>query len=495
MLVTLGFVCNGFFYTTFHLNLYFKTARFYNSLFQDPFTAKLKTQKVIGILDYFIPGIESASASHFADLDKQIEKSYQEEYSYLLSSKDFNKLDNIISLGTQTSYYRELFREYEKLHYRITKAVNRIDGFNHFVKEFPNSKYNDDIVQARRMQYFDIKKLTSQNICIDSIIKHNPCYIPFLLMMNDTNNRYVQYKDVINHMIKNPMYRYRYIVADITTQDKNGDCKGIKEVYPELSDVSEFKILSEFAKSVSIDLRSLAYYSKDKLFELSTKPKTKNNLTPDSSRIDSLYAAVLCLKNYIQQVDTFRTDPIDKPPINYMWSTNYCVGQQMCFCELNIDTVLMIAKFITASRGDLTHVAFTGEGLKDDFYAPFNYIHSRFWDSDRKYKAYDKYRDSLLGGGTSVIDHFYKNNCELSDFMGFYPYPKYPFACRGNGIHELTEAPLHGGLMGTPSSIGCLRLFAYQAKWARWWTPMYAKLFIYIDEDRYVQVTRKTISK
>ena len=98
-----------------------------------------------------------------------------------------------------------------------------------------------------------------------------------------------------------------------------------------------------------------------------------------------------------------------------------------------------------------------------------------------------------MGGGSSIIWQYVKDqfHCELSDFLGFVPFPGNNFACRGNGIHELTEAPYRGNLMGTPSSLGCLRLFNYQSKFVRWWTPMYSKLYIYLDEDRYLQINEK----
>jgi|GEM_PF-2051788 len=456
----------------------------------DPYQAKVNSKKYFDVLSLFIPGLSNTTEKLFKELDEVIISSYNYHYAIIKKTNNYDYLDRLVNNGKRLIYYHRLIKDYEKLHFELTLSENHIDGYNHFLKEFPNSVYKNEIIHKRRMQYFNVNKLTSQQISIDSIIARNPCYIPFLLMRNDTNGNYVQMEDVINQSMSDPKYKYRYIVADLNTYDKNGNCRGIKESYATLDELPEFAHLKDFALKTGTFVRSFKNISEPDLIKLAKNPRLKQPILLDTSTIDTLLAEIDCLNNYLTEVDTFRKEPMNKAGVNFMWSTNYCVGQTMCFCELNEDTVKMITRFITASRGEVNHFAFTGDGLKNYFYAPFNYIHSRYWDTDRRHSDYDKLRDKELGGGSKGI-FLYKTHIELSDFMGFYPDKHYPIACRGNGIHELTEAPMFGSLMGTPSSIGCLRLFGYQAKWARWWTPMYARLYIYLEEDRYIQVTKR----
>ena len=83
-------------------------------------------------------------------------------------------------------------------------------------------------------------------------------------------------------------------------------------------------------------------------------------------------------------------------------------------------------------------------------------------------------------------DAVYKSRIELPNFLGFRGvngFSGHP----DTGIHEHTRAvgePL-ASLLGTPVSLGCLRVSDFAAKFLRWYLPRGARLFVRADEDLY----------
>jgi hypothetical protein len=88
-----------------------------------------------------------------------------------------------------------------------------------------------------------------------------------------------------------------------------------------------------------------------------------------------------------------------------------------------------------------------------------------------------------MGGGNKRVT-FFDGKSQLPNFMLMRPDPMYPRAMRQNGIHESSLSIVSKCMLGTPQSLGCLRMSDYTSKFLRWWTPQSAKLFVYIDESR-----------
>ncbi len=67
------------------------------------------------------------------------------------------------------------------------------------------------------------------------------------------------------------------------------------------------------------------------------------------------------------------------------------------------------------------------------------------------------------------------------------PAPEYPDAMTSNGIHEVALAELSRGMLGSPNSIGCIRVTDFGSKFLRWWTPQNCNFFILYSNDRYLK--------
>jgi hypothetical protein len=66
-----------------------------------------------------------------------------------------------------------------------------------------------------------------------------------------------------------------------------------------------------------------------------------------------------------------------------------------------------------------------------------------------------------------------------------------PNAMRQNGIHEVALRELSRGMLGSPNSIGCIRVSDFGSKFLRWWTPQDANFFILYEEDKYHYAVEK----
>ena len=124
-------------------------------------------------------------------------------------------------------------------------------------------------------------------------------------------------------------------------------------------------------------------------------------------------------------------------------------------------------------------------GKYKKYYAPLYHITNRHWETQRKYNKSDKLRDSVLGGGLKRIV-FFDGKAQLPNFLTMEPDKLYPKAVRRNGIHESSLSIVSKCMLGSPQSLGCLRMSDYTSKYLRWWTPRGAKLFVYYDEDKYI---------
>jgi hypothetical protein len=180
------------------------------------------------------------------------------------------------------------------------------------------------------------------------------------------------------------------------------------------------------------------------------------------------------LKNYLQQVQRYRTDPLVKRAV----FTGYCVGQTLSLCEIVDGQPKLVYRFVTSSA--------RWQPQLYRYYAPINFIKSRSWSSDRRYTPADARRDARMGGGSAGIVPFANggNPIEMPNFLHFLPVPGYPGET-ANGIHQIAGGFDSGGTFGAPVSLGCIRLGRFQAKLARWWTPTQAKFFVHFEPNRY----------
>ena len=211
-------------------------------------------------------------------------------------------------------------------------------------------------------------------------------------------------------------------------------------------------------------------------------------------------------KNYIEKVKKYKEPEIEKS-YSIFQGRKYNVGQNLCFCEIKNDTIILEAKHATSSQGQ-TRIfekdSITEELILDErgkkisvfskrfpinehrsYYAPVYKLSSRNWDRERDYSEYDAYRDSLLGGGTSNVALF-DSVVPLPNFITLVPdKKKYPRAVMKNGIHEGSLNMMSRCMLGTPQSLGCFRMNDYGSKFARWWIPNHTNFFIYFDEEKY----------
>ncbi len=314
--------------------------------------------------------------------------------------------------------------------------------------------------------------------------KINPCYLPLLkdtsLWQPGTKIGF-DYQDLINDMLpeKNP-FSDRYLVGDFNVMDEEGNNKGIRETYPVLSHLNEFSDLPA-ALVIRMDTTRSGTPQYQKLLD---ELKEHYPLKADS------------YNNFLEKVWQFRMLPINRE-YSIDRSNVYFGGQSVIMCEACGDTLIMVGKFATSSKRNDIAIRTTKDGRKIQgyceyfpvkkrrkYYAGLNRITNKNWETGRKYEKSDKARDSLLGGGNHHVT-YYKGRVELSNFLTIHPDTTYPDAMHQNGIHEVALRGLARGMLGTPNSIGCIRVSDFGSKFLRWWVPQDCKFFISYDDDRY----------
>lgn len=291
------------------------------------------------------------------------------------------------------------------------------------------------------------------------------CRIPFETLTNSrTGEPFPQFAALNENLSLPQNIRERYIVADLNSADENGYCRGVQEYFAPVADLTEFPRLRAIAKARNVEITELA---KGGLAELLESADTADDVVAISLELDDL-------RNYVAQVDKYKTEPVSKPPV----FKGYCVGQTLSFCEIVDGKPKLVYRFVTSSSRFMPPLY--------KYYAPINYIDSRSWSSDRRYGPDDARRDARMGGGKSSWVPFANggNPIEMPNFLHFLPVAGY-VGEHGNGIHQIAGGLDSGGTFGSPVSLGCIRLNKYQSKLARWWTPRQAKFFVYFDPNRY----------
>jgi len=291
------------------------------------------------------------------------------------------------------------------------------------------------------------------------------CRIPFETLKDSKTGQPFPLSAALNENARLPEnLRQRYVVADLNTTNENGYCRGIREFFSPLDELSEFPRLRAIAAVRGIDVAALA------------KESVKSLLIEPSDDPAGVAVELEDLNNYLQQVHRYRTEPVLKPAV----TNGYCIGQTLNLCEIVNGQPRLVIRLVTSSGGWRPPLY--------SYYAPINIIKSRSWSSDRRYTPTDARRDARMGGGSARIVPFANDGdpIEMPSFMHFVPADGYPGE-RANGIHQIAGGLDSGDMntFGAPVSPGCFRLLPFQSKLARWWTPTQAKLFIHFEPDRY----------
>lgn len=291
------------------------------------------------------------------------------------------------------------------------------------------------------------------------------CRIPFETLKDPKTGESFPLSAASNDNAKLPEnLRQRYIVADLSTADENGYCRGVREHFTPVGELSEFPRLRAIAAARKVDAATLVNEPVETL------------LAAEEGRGErvGLEVEIEDLKNYLQQVQRYKTEPLAKSAV----FSGYCVGQTLSLCEIVEGKPKLVFRFVTSSSKWSPPLY--------RYYAPINFINSRSWSSDRRYTASDARRDARMGGGLARTVPFANDGepIEMPNFLHFLPMSGYTGE-PGNGIHQIAGGLDSGGTFGAPVSLGCLRLGRYQAKLARWWTPTQAKLFVHFEPNRY----------
>jgi hypothetical protein len=298
------------------------------------------------------------------------------------------------------------------------------------------------------------------------------CRIPFEQLKDPKTGEPFPLSTAYNEGAKLPAnLRQRYIVADLNSADENGNCRGVQEYFTPVGELSDFPRLQAIAMARKMDIALLTKESLESLL-VAEGPLLASEDTPSDA--PGLALELEDLRNYLDQVHRYKTDPVVKPPV----VNGYCVGQTLSFCEIVDGQPKLIYRFVTSSSRSTPPLY--------RYYAPVNFINTRHWSSDRRYTPADVRRDARMGGGDAIPIPFANggNPIEMPNFMNFLPMPGYTGETL-NGIHEIAGGLDSGGTFGAPVSLGCIRLNKYQAKLARWWTPRQAKFFMHFEPNRY----------
>jgi len=346
------------------------------------------------------------------------------------------------------------------------------------------NKAVSDKAQVNKINPKNLDSLTIEEIRTRYL--NNPCYLALLKdpnMWEKGTRPGFDYKDLINDSLpSNNPYKNRFIVGDFNSLSLDGKKTGIYEIYPSLSTLSEFK---SFPKALLEKLDTIVY--------------SAQNLNTAYADIKAKYGAKgERLINFIEKVWKYKIIPISRE-----YSINgekvYSAGQVLVLCEACDDTLKLVGKFATsAKRQDFMFrtdangnkvkatMEYVPVGNRRGYYAGLNRITSKNWDTERSYDSLDIERDNEVGGGNNRIT-IYDRKVELPNFLLIEPDKSYPNSMRRNGIHEIALNYLPRGMLGTPNSIGCLRVSDFGSKFFRWWTPQNAKLFIAYNDSLYLK--------
>lgn len=382
-------------------------------------------------------------------------------------------LRNLKNIKSGSWYDFFLFEELKK----IALKEQTVTAWNNCILFCPKSADYSNLLSERRKIYLDTSRLRLSNVSTESVVSRNPCYLPLLTKMDRVYDRAFSLDELYNPEYSKENYLAgRYIVGDFNSTDASGNCRGSFDILASNETLDEFQeFIKEMKKSNLNENDSLGVIN---WYEALDLEKKKAHST-----------AFWMWRNYYNKVERFRTSPLKRDPVITIGGTDYCIGQRLCLCEIQNDTIKLIAQFVTSSR----NVAFYHGPLQDydcqpRYYAPKCIITSRGWDNRLPYDSLDFRRDIIMGGGGRYVVRF-EGKVDLPNFMNMMPHSDYPGTeVFSNGIHEFAVGGKTPGLyMGTPISLGCVRLHSYPSRFVRWWTPNKARFFISYQYKNYVQ--------
>jgi hypothetical protein len=356
-------------------------------------------------------------------------------------------------------------------------------GFNSKGSEKSEGNVVEEVANEKKAGLQKVADLTQEQI--RAYAKVNSCYLPLVndsTLYPDKKRSFFSWNELYNDSLKkeNP-YRNRYIVGDFMVLDEQLQNRGIEEKNPDLLELIDFK---KYDKKL-ISLMDDAIESKagqTVLFDF-----IKKNHPNDS----------LELVNFFLKVWQYKTPTINKK-VAVINSKAFALGQKICLCEAQEDTLRLISQFATSAKSlmpsevkdengkvkSTSYVRSLPIGKTRNYYGAQYLITSKNWETARKYEKLDESHDEKLGGGNNRVT-FFKTGAQLPNFLLMTPAKEYPKSMRQNGIHEVALAGLSMGMLGAPNSIGCIRATDFGSKFIRWWVPQNAKFFILYAENRY----------
>ena len=424
--------------------------------------------------NYLFKSIKHNPTIHFSLTDEEIQTKVLNFLNNATQTQLFH-FTTTLELNNSPQAYKDFFWKY--FHEEAIKKQT-VDAWSNCLRVANSIEQSEMALHARRELFLNFDTFQKLGLNKNEILKRNPCYTPILENIDRIHNKHYTYSDLFNTTFDKSNYlSWRYIVADFNTTDENGKCKGCHDEQILNHELPEFREILSFWKEKNISPSNELEFTK--WFEaLSTNEKEKWQ--------DQFYTYL----NYYQHVEKFRTEPLYRDTIIEVEGKKYCIGQRLCLCEIKNDTLVMVAQFVTSSKNAAKSQAnqhdYDGQPR---YYGPKCKITSRYWDHQFAYDSLDLKRDKRLGFSSKHIIT-YKGHVPLPNFMHITPDDEFPGA-KGfvNGIHEFAVGGLRPGLfMGTPISLGCVRLHDYPSKFVRWWTPVNANFFTCYENNRYIQL-------
>ena len=115
------------------------------------------------------------------------------------------------------------------------------------------------------------------------------CRIPFETLKNSKTGEFFPLSAALNENAKLPEnLRQRYIVADLSSADENGYCRGVQEYFTPVGELSEFPRLRAIAAAREVDVASLANARIEMLLASEQVPAT-----PPASRWSSRISRII----------------------------------------------------------------------------------------------------------------------------------------------------------------------------------------------------------
>lgn len=357
------------------------------------------------------------------------------------------------------------------------KGDSTDQNFQQALAYIRNDSIRNELLEARRRMLRDYDSFQKLKLDPEKFILENPCYAPLIMKVDRINDKAFTWADLFNETFPSDDYRAkRFVVGNFNTVGADGQCKGCEEQYPDIFELPELREFLSMCLRDGVNLYSdesvLAWINGGHMDEL------------DASRM---------WRNLRDHVEKYRTEPMSKPAVIQVNGRNYCIGQTLCLCEIREDTLVPVATFVTSSKNARAsqHNQHDYDG-QPRYYAPMCRLSTRYWDSSVAYDTLDVWHDKHMGFASKSVVH-YQGKVQLPNFMHITPDAAFPGA-KGfvNGIHEFAVGGSEPGkYMGSPMSLGCVRLHDYPSKFIRWWTPAQAKMFIHYEHSRYVQTVEK----